>query len=269
MPSANNLPPFPTVSVTDINNSAVRAWWDAVRRFGNELTLQSDSFGTGLMTKTGDSTYSSRTIIGTNGIEVTNGNGVSGNPTVEADINGLTQKTSFNTSSDTVMVYKADEGTNVKANLASLVSSVSTVQIVSSTYSSYTSTSAHIPYDNTIPQVGEGLEILSVAITPRATTSTLIIEGVVSCTTNASADVILAVFQDGVADAIVATDSFGVNGAPLSIPIRYVMAAGTTLETVFTLRVGTNLNTLYLNGNDTNRIFGGVSVCTLTVTEVG
>jgi len=71
----------------------------------------------GIIVRTADDTYASRTITASTandllGIDVTNGNGVSGNPTVGLDINGLTLRAAVD-STDKVAVYDNTAGTNV------------------------------------------------------------------------------------------------------------------------------------------------------------
>jgi hypothetical protein len=77
---ANLLPPPPTD-----NNPAspsFRDWFYKIQQFIQNGLAPLTSLGTGIIVKTGTDTYAARTIEGEAGILVTNGDGVSGNPTI-------------------------------------------------------------------------------------------------------------------------------------------------------------------------------------------
>lgn len=63
----------------------------------------------GILTQTAADTFVGRTVTAGDGVTVTNGNGVSGNPTIAVDINGLTNRPSF-ASGDKLMIYKSGVG---------------------------------------------------------------------------------------------------------------------------------------------------------------
>lgn len=74
---------------------------------GGQILIDGDFSSTGIMTRTGSGSYAGRTITGTsNEIEVTNGNGVSGNPTLSLpstiDLGGKTSLEIPNSASPTV-----------------------------------------------------------------------------------------------------------------------------------------------------------------------
>ena len=63
----------------------------------------------GLLTQTAPDTFVGRTITGSAGISVADGNGVADHPTLSIDINGLTSRTAFE-SGDKLMIYEAGVG---------------------------------------------------------------------------------------------------------------------------------------------------------------
>jgi hypothetical protein len=76
----------------------------------------------GLLTQTAADTFTGRTITAGSAIAVTNGNGVSGNPTVALDITGLTADASPDGAADYVVTYDASAGGNKKVLLNNLPS---------------------------------------------------------------------------------------------------------------------------------------------------
>jgi hypothetical protein len=70
--------------------------------------------------RTGSDAWTQRSVAAGSGISVTNGSGVSGNPTVALDINGLTTETTIDGAADFVPIYDASEGANNKATPNSL-----------------------------------------------------------------------------------------------------------------------------------------------------
>lgn len=59
---------------------------NAASSLDGDLTAIAALSSTGFLTRTGSNTYAQRTITAGSGISVTNGNGVSGNPTIAADL---------------------------------------------------------------------------------------------------------------------------------------------------------------------------------------
>ena len=82
------IPPYPR-GVNDLNDDRVRMWFRILRdnyTTLNEGLLTSDDFtSNGILVRTVADTFTSRSISGTGGISVTNGDGVSGNPTITLD----------------------------------------------------------------------------------------------------------------------------------------------------------------------------------------
>jgi len=140
----------------------------------------------------------------------------------------------------------------------------------------YTSTSALIvidtamPIDDTIPQITEGEEVLTLAITPTNASNILEIEFTVNCMgQNANANALAALFQDATAGALAASRLIAVTNEAggASAILKHTMVAGTVAATTFRIRMGYSANTVNVNGNSGAREFGGVSSTTLTIVE--
>jgi hypothetical protein len=147
----------------------------------------------------------------------------------------------------------------------------STVQVVSDSSNATTQLSTDMIYDDTIPQITEGDEVLSVAITPTSATNNLLIRAVVNLgPANASLGM-AALFQSGSNDAVNATVQFNANNSYYNIHIlEYVMVAGTTSPITFSVRAGSPAGEVsYLNSNTgVGRKMGGATTSWLTVTEI-
>lgn len=127
-------------------------------------------------------------------------------------------------------------------------------------------TTPRIPYDNTIPQITEGTEILTCSITPKSATSYLLIEASINYSTGStSCSPCLALFRDATANALDARlfshDNTASNGI-LSLRLR--VAASSVTTTTFRLRASQDSGTLTVNPT----YFGGVNRSVMTVTEI-
>lgn len=127
-----------------------------------------------------------------------------------------------------------------------------------------------IPVDDTIPQNTEGIEVLTVSITPSNVTNRLRIEFDAShLAAGGSAYVISALFQDAGVNAIAAGIVGLDGGSPAaSLRLTHELAAGTTSATTFKIRVGPHSGSVYLNGQAGTRQFGGIAAARLRVMEL-
>lgn len=144
------------------------------------------------------------------------------------------------------------------------------IQSVTATYTSNSDITTQIPTDDTIPQNTEGVEIVTVAITPTSDSSNLRIRVQGFGAVSGTGTVVTALFRDSTADALCA-QAAGASGASTAVPIalEHVVAAGSTSSTTFKVRVGPNTGiTLRCNGNTSGRWFGGVAAVRITVEEV-
>lgn len=132
----------------------------------------------------------------------------------------------------------------------------------------YSSITTAIPYDDSIPQSGEGGEVCTVTITPTSASSRLSIEAQFFGTSTGTGTVV-AVFQDSTASAIAAGVLTHASDVVTNGSLRFEMAAGTTSATTFKLRAGNNGGaTTYVNGSSGGRLLGGVGACRIKVTEI-
>lgn len=136
-----------------------------------------------------------------------------------------------------------------------------------------------IPFDDTIPQITEGDQVLTVTITPKHATDLLVIEFSAPYGNNLYNYSTFALFQDAIPDALAAVYSGYDSAAGLTYTendmaiLRYVMVAGTTSATTFQIRAGQNVgfagHGVLINGDgySSTRACGGVASTVLTVTE--
>src|SRR5688572_4808085 len=143
-------------------------------------------------------------------------------------------------------------------------------QTVRDTDATYVTASTSLPVDNSIPQITEGDEVLSVAITPVNASSTLEITAVVNIGASTTMNVGIALFVDATAGALHAT-SQRVEGAVSmsSVPLRHTVSAASTTARTYRIRIGPDAGgSAHLNGDGGGRQFGGVAVSSLTVKEI-
>jgi len=147
----------------------------------------------------------------------------------------------------------------------------SVLQVVSANLASFFSTTSTIPLDDTIPQITEGAEILTCAITPTSATSKLYITAVFNTTASIVALSTIALFQDSTVNALVSSwgTTSGGNSPPPAMTINYSMTSGTTSSTTFRVRGGMNsAGTFQINGGSGARYLGGSLISSITITEI-
>lgn len=149
-----------------------------------------------------------------------------------------------------------------------------TGDIVQKTYTqtgAYASGTGLIPFDNTIPQISEGNEFMTLAIVPTSAINKLIITVVANLANSAINYVCLALFQDATADALAAQQTMtSTVDAEIMEMLRHHMVAGTTSSTTFKVRAGGYwASTTYFNGDGiTGAKYGGVLASSITIEEV-
>lgn len=128
-----------------------------------------------------------------------------------------------------------------------------------------------IPFDNTIPQITEGTEFMSLAFTPTSATSKLLIQVVFmgTNTTVASAGFCVALFKVGTSNALASTFNSVANSSISEFLINHYMTSGTTSSITFTVRAGSaNSGITSFNGQSGSQFGGGSLASSITITEI-
>lgn len=147
----------------------------------------------------------------------------------------------------------------------------SVVQVVETDFVTSGTTTAQIPTDDTIPQITEGLEIMTASITPKFATSTLYIDVTVNGAVNSAGGAFCAaLFRDSTANALAAsTKQSSDNDFLNQTTFRVKVPATAATATTFRVRVGPNSAiTMTYNGNAGTRKFGGVMTSSIRILEV-
>lgn len=143
------------------------------------------------------------------------------------------------------------------------------VQVVNFQTSTLATGTGLIPIDNTIPQITEGTEFMTLAFTPKSSTNTLIIDVQAQLERNNTGNTIMGLFQDANANALASEFSLVVGGYGHRQLLRHKMTAGTTSSTTFRLRIGSDaVATITFNGAGGTPYLGGTLTSNITVTEV-
>jgi hypothetical protein len=142
-------------------------------------------------------------------------------------------------------------------------------QVISATGSMATGTTA-IPTDNTIPQITEGDQFMSQAITPTSAANLLLIDVATSlANTGTPVALVAALFQDATANALkVSTQTEAGASGFNTLPLTHQMLAATTSATTFRVRAGANSGTTTFNGSAGASFFGGTIDSHLAISEV-
>jgi len=126
-----------------------------------------------------------------------------------------------------------------------------------------------IPPDDSIPQITEGSEVMSLSYTPKLANSRLIIEvvGNVRPLVDSNDTPVMALFRDSVTDAMAAVA--GEANTLVQMTIYHEVVALGTSPVNFTVRMGGEAGEeMRFNGDLSSRLFGGVHASTIKITEV-
>lgn len=145
-----------------------------------------------------------------------------------------------------------------------------TLQVQFSSPGTTTSNTTQIPFDDTIPQITEGFEVLTATLTPASASNILEVVVVLDIAVSTNLSVTAALFQDATANALAAVSQYAANaGVMYTMKLVHRFAAGTTSPTTIRVRIGGNAaGTVYFNGNSGGRVLGGVCASSITVREI-
>ena len=144
------------------------------------------------------------------------------------------------------------------------------VQVADYRTGTYASGTTVMPHDNTIPQITEGDEYLSLAITPKSALNVLKIEVVLPCGQSAANNAsVMALFQDSTVNALASMSHFqSVANGSNNLALVYYMVAGTVSSTTFTVRAGTgSTGTFGICGTGGGALLGTSLEASITITE--
>jgi hypothetical protein len=132
------------------------------------------------------------------------------------------------------------------------------------------STNTTIPIDNTIPQIGEGIEVLSLTITPTSATARIRVEAEIKYTVSAGLWTVAALFINGAANAVEATGLYNATtGGGYQKFITFEYVPGSTLLQTISARmgIGSGAGTVTFN-TPGGQSLGGVSKSSMIAYEV-
>lgn len=126
-----------------------------------------------------------------------------------------------------------------------------------------------ITLSDSIPQITEGDQYMSLAITPTSATSRLEILVRVAHANNSVTTITTALFRDSVANALCARSVYSPAASErCGNVLGYSMIAGTTSQITFRVRIGgSGAGTTTFNGSGGSRYFGGVLDSVITIKE--
>jgi len=237
--------------------SSVRSTLDAQEQspeLDNIAALSTTSFGRALLTLADAAALRSTAALGTMATET-------------ASVYAKLASPTFTGSPKAVTKSIGDNSTNI-ATTAYVDRQVGQ-EVYTSVTTMATGTTA-FPIDDTIPQITEGDEYATLAITPKSATSKLVIDVSISVSSSGADNPIVALFQDSTANALAASiTNIYAAGAVEKVWLRHEMTSGTISATTFRVRVGTTAaRTITINGSAGGRLLGGALATIIRIREI-
>ena len=140
------------------------------------------------------------------------------------------------------------------------------LQVVYATSFAYVTSTVLAPFDDTILQIDEGLEVITKAITPASASNLLKIDfhSTIGGTQNYKT---FGIFQDSTAGALASSYLYGNYSNDISLST--VIVAGTTSATTIRCRVGNSSGYISANGySNASKRGGDIPHTTLIITEI-
>lgn len=125
------------------------------------------------------------------------------------------------------------------------------------------------PYDDVLPVITDGAEVMSLIHTPKEAGNIIRVEATAIISSNAASTEMMSFLFDGSTNTISTGDSFvGAAGEMVATPLMHELVAADTVPIVFTVRCACNkTNDLHFNGVPTGGRFGGSLTSYIAVTE--
>jgi hypothetical protein len=146
----------------------------------------------------------------------------------------------------------------------------SVVQVVNTQTGAVSSGAVTTPaVDDSIPENTEGIELMTLAITPTSATNKLKITVVANISNDTQVQQTVFLCQDSTVNALaVSSIDLGNTSNPGVCTFVHYMTAGTTSSTTFKVRAGSGGGTITFNGFGGNRKFGGAFASSITIEEI-
>lgn len=144
------------------------------------------------------------------------------------------------------------------------------LQVVHTPFSAVATGTTIIPLDDTIPQITEGDQYMSQAITPLSSTSTLMVDVIYLANSTVASWMTGAVFRDATAGSVGAATAYrGTATAGVTTTFSVKVTSASIALTTFYVRIGADVaGTTTFNGLSGGRLFGGVAASSIRITEI-
>ena len=142
-------------------------------------------------------------------------------------------------------------------------------RVIATTVTHSGALSGATPNDDTIPQIGEGNEIITAAITPKSSSNKILIIFVGNMGSSTTTINTVHIHKDSDADAIYATQWYpGAGDVVQPINVITEVDAGSTSARTYKIRCGATSGNISVNGISSGRKCGGVMKTSLILLEL-
>lgn len=156
--------------------------------------------------------------------------------------------------------------TNVESLITNFQNSGNGVILQKKSYktSTVSTMSALIPYDNTVPQITEGTEVMAIDFTPMSATSKILIEVDLSVDCSSNYYIMAAVFDSRNSSALRTSMAWNYSATGQSRSFRHIVNNDSVTSRRYSVRLGVNGGVLTFNGPS---LMGGSISSNLIITE--